>query len=327
MIKLLSILLVGFIILPLSAEKYRIAILDFKKGNEISTEEAELISGLVRTKMVKQKNFTVIDRENVSKVFKEQALVQKGCTDSSCEVQIGKLLAANKIMTGSVAKLGNSYVINALVTDVEKGTTEVGENETVSSMDEMNKAVGRLTEKITEAMIADLPESKKPVMNIPPIPPLLKSVIFPGWGQFSNGYKWKGSIFAISFFGSIGLLASSMNEYNSEKERYNGAANLSIVLPSDLSLLGYVNAKNVFSEYEASTVQVRNVSIAVVGVYIINLLDILFFSKAPSIKPVFRNDKTSPGAENHGLQFYVKTSPITNQSLDNSYTIQYSWRF
>ncbi len=321
MIKLLSILLVGFIILPLSAEKYRIAILDFKKGNEISTEEAELISGLVRTKMVKQKNFTVIDRENVSKVFKEQALVQKGCTDSSCEVQIGKLLAANKIMTGSVAKLGNSYVINALVTDVEKGTTEVGENETVSSMDEMNKAVGRLTEKITEAMIADLPESKR----VRPIKPVLQSSVIPGWGQFSNGQKLKSGLFAISFLASVGALANSINQYKAEKDTYDNHVTLGylsfVSSTQGIGLYSSIKSSESRSNLSSNAIQIQGFSLLTLAVYLYNLADAYYYAKESQPNPI---------SKKVGFQFQIQnqiSQTTQTQSLETNYTLIYQWRF
>lgn len=79
-------------------EKSRLAVLDLEPGAGVSVKEAEYISDILRTELVKTKMFTVIDRSSVRKILEEQAFQQKGCVDTKCTVKIGQLLAANKIL-------------------------------------------------------------------------------------------------------------------------------------------------------------------------------------------------------------------------------------
>lgn len=97
------------------------AVLPFKAKEGVTQSLADFASELVSTGMVKTKLVTLVDRQSMDAVLKEQAFQKSGCTDDSCAVQIGRLLAANKILTGEIIKAGGTMVINARIVDVEKG--------------------------------------------------------------------------------------------------------------------------------------------------------------------------------------------------------------
>jgi TolB-like protein len=325
-------------------KKFRVAIFDFKAGESITEKEAATITDMVRTEMIKNKKFTVIDRENIKRVLEEQGFGQKGCTDTSCEVQLGKLLAANKIMTGSISKLGNSYIINTQVTDVEKGTNDIAEKEKTKTIDDMDSAIKDLVEKIADAMEStiteepkkakgeEVKEPKKTVIkeeNKEPffkpikftISPTAKSVILPGWGQYANGQKLKASIYFLCFLASAGGLYSNYQGYRSAEDNYKRTANLFLLYPSNTSLvtLSYLQSESQFKKLESTESTVKGLSLLTVGIYVFNLIDIIFLGEK---KSTFNN----PYQQERGFQVSTQVSTSV-YGTEKIHSINYTWRF
>jgi TolB-like protein len=85
----------------------------------VSASDAAVIADMLRGELVKTGEVNVLERQNMQKVMAEQAFQQTGCTSAECAVKLGKLLNVNKIVTGSVGKLGDMYFVNVRIVDVE----------------------------------------------------------------------------------------------------------------------------------------------------------------------------------------------------------------
>ncbi len=130
------------------AEKMRIAIMDFQ-AKDVSASTANTVSELIRTEIINTGKYIVVERSQMGEVLKEQGLMQAGCTDISCAVEVGKLLSAKKILIGNLMKLGTTIIINGRIVDVEKGVAEFGEQQNVKSEDELINAVVIFTRNLT----------------------------------------------------------------------------------------------------------------------------------------------------------------------------------
>ena len=114
-----------------------IAVIDFEaKG--VSRQDASRLSEWLRTELINTNQFKVIERSAMNTILKEQAFTMTGCTDTSCAVQVGKLLSARKMLVGSVEVWNNKVFINGRIIDVEKGVAEFAHRETVSSLKELD---------------------------------------------------------------------------------------------------------------------------------------------------------------------------------------------
>ncbi|MBU1077986.1 MAG: CsgG/HfaB family protein [Spirochaetes bacterium] len=137
----------------LQAEKLRIAILDLNNGSGINKEFAADTTDLIRVEMINVNRFTILERAQITKVLDEQGFQISGCTETSCAVQIGKLLSANKILIGKISTFGKIYSINIRVVDVENGIAEYAHSVKANSKEEIPEKVkdlvSRLSEKIT----------------------------------------------------------------------------------------------------------------------------------------------------------------------------------
>lgn len=114
-----------------------IAVIDFEaKG--VSRQDAMSLSEWLRTELINTNQFKVIERSAMNAILKEQAFTMTGCTDTSCAVQVGKMLSARKMLVGSVELWNNKVFINGRIIDVEKGVAEFAHKETVSSLKELD---------------------------------------------------------------------------------------------------------------------------------------------------------------------------------------------
>ena len=138
LIYIISILVIGLSNIYSVEGKIRLAILDLDPVG-VDQITALTVSDLLRTELFNTGLFMVIERQEMTSILKEQEYQMSGCTSTECAVQIGKLLSANKILVGTVNKLGKSFIINARIVNVEKGTMEFGDKAKVSSLDELDK--------------------------------------------------------------------------------------------------------------------------------------------------------------------------------------------
>lgn len=128
--------------------QYRLAVMDFQaKG--VSSDVAKNVSELVRAELINSGRYLIIERSQMNQILKEQGIQQTGCTDISCAVQVGQILSANKILIGSIMKIGKNYVISGRIVDVEKGIGEKAASESTVSIDDIVNASRAFSEKIS----------------------------------------------------------------------------------------------------------------------------------------------------------------------------------
>ncbi len=94
------------------------------QANGISPSEAMVLTDELRSVMVQKGKYTVVERSNMESILTEQGFQLSGCTSAECAVEAGKLLGVNKMVTGSVGKLGELYNINIRLFDVGTGRIE-----------------------------------------------------------------------------------------------------------------------------------------------------------------------------------------------------------
>ena len=120
----LSILIILMICLSLTAQdKTSIAVLALQ-GNGISTSEAGVLTDELRSVLVQTDKYDVLERNNMESILNEQGFQMGGCTSAECAVEAGRLLGVQKMVGGSVGKLGTLYNISIRIFDVQTGRIE-----------------------------------------------------------------------------------------------------------------------------------------------------------------------------------------------------------
>ena len=99
-----------------------IAVFDFI-GNDINSNTVRTLSDRLRIELVKYNFINVLERSRIDAILEEQAIQMSGCVDE-CLVEVGKLLGATSIITGSIGKVGDYYTINARKINATTGKLE-----------------------------------------------------------------------------------------------------------------------------------------------------------------------------------------------------------
>ena len=97
-----------------------IAVMDFE-GKGISQTEASALTDRLRTELYNGEYFVVVERGMMEEILTEQGFQQSGCTTNECIVEVGKLVGVDRIVGGSISKVGNLFSVSARVVSVETG--------------------------------------------------------------------------------------------------------------------------------------------------------------------------------------------------------------
>ncbi len=129
------------------SDKERLAVLDFNAYN-CPKHLAKLTTDIISSRVFSTGIFTLIEREQIDRVMREMELQQAGCTEAGCAVEVGKLLSANKIITGTLHRLDN-YIVVMKIINVMDGKIEG--NYRAESEDEahINEAVLDIVDSIS----------------------------------------------------------------------------------------------------------------------------------------------------------------------------------
>jgi len=98
-----------------------IVVFPFPYADGIKSIEGSLISERIMTKLTERGTVKVLERALLDKVMEEQKLSALGFVDPASSVQIGKLLGARGILSGTVTDIGDKIEIHVRLLSVETG--------------------------------------------------------------------------------------------------------------------------------------------------------------------------------------------------------------
>ena len=108
----------------LTAEPLRISVLYF--GNTAGSPELEWLekgmTDMLLTDLSLSDAVNTIEREELEKIIAEQKFSNSGLTDDSTQIELGKMLAAELILTGSFIEAGGIIRIDTKLLDSETGS-------------------------------------------------------------------------------------------------------------------------------------------------------------------------------------------------------------
>ena len=122
--------------------KIFLAVMELDNRGGVSPSECSLLSDSIRQELFSTGRYRIVDRKNMDQILKEQGFQLSDCTSQECAVQVGKLLGVEKMVVGSIGKLGQKFMLNLQLLNVE-----TGEIESMAS-DECPCTVEKLSEKI-----------------------------------------------------------------------------------------------------------------------------------------------------------------------------------
>jgi len=123
----LSFILLATISLAQSqpAGKTSVAIYPIKAAGSADKATASALTALLSSELAPSPRLYVIEETMLRAVMERQAMnASDACDDTSCQVEIGKLVKAQKIITGDIVKLGTLYILSLKLINVQTGAME-----------------------------------------------------------------------------------------------------------------------------------------------------------------------------------------------------------
>lgn len=115
-------LLGGALALPAATH---VAILPFTSDASIDTAQKQSITQKFQSELLAKNVYNILERSQLELILQEQGLQSSGaCDASNCQVQLGKLLSVDKLITGSLVRFDDTYVLNTNLLDVQTGSIE-----------------------------------------------------------------------------------------------------------------------------------------------------------------------------------------------------------
>jgi len=120
-----------------------VAILDFKAINTPAAD-ALVVTEYLRKTLSDLEGIKLVERSFMEAIIKEQKLQLSGCTDNDCAVEVGKILNAKYVITGSYGRLEDYYYINLRLVKIEEGKLLRAAEERITEIKELPEAINRI---------------------------------------------------------------------------------------------------------------------------------------------------------------------------------------
>ncbi len=105
-----------------AGKKTTISVMDLNTTSGLAPKEMALLTDKLLNSLVEYRVFEVVERSKRDEILKEQGFQMTGaCDQTSCLVEAGQLLGAQKMIGGTIGKLGSVYAIELRMLDIQTG--------------------------------------------------------------------------------------------------------------------------------------------------------------------------------------------------------------
>ncbi|MBD3240088.1 MAG: hypothetical protein GF331_05840, partial [Chitinivibrionales bacterium] len=256
-------------IVPSNARKARVAVLPFESTDGTKAEGrtvAEYLVAGLRSRGL----FTLVDRMDFQKVLGEIALSQSGLMDHGRAVDVGRMMSAEYVATGTIAEVMGLRTVAVRLVHVETGEVVVS-------------AVLRVGESALDDITQELFSERANIASS-----VFRSLVVPGWGQMYSERKGRGVVSLVCCVGGLAATvisavdrASDLADYTAYGKRMETAAFYDSLNQATVDGRSYAEHlddaldehKTLYNEY--SSAHGRTVAFAAItaGLWALNLVD------------------------------------------------------
>ncbi|MBI4726920.1 hypothetical protein HY768_06815 [candidate division TA06 bacterium] len=201
------------------AQKLQVSVMDLNVTSGLSKSEVSMLTDKLINDLVIANVYQVVDRSKRDEILKEQGFQQSGaCDQGACLVEAGQLLGVQKMVGGTIGKLGAAYYLQLRVIDVKTGGIDRAFSKSYSG------DISLLLEGMREAAsyFSGVKAQPAPAAAVlaPPQPQTDTSLAKPSGAKKKGGIDTKKTKwFSLSFcFGTEKMKAE--NFYWSEKDSF-----------------------------------------------------------------------------------------------------------
>jgi len=120
----------------------------------------EAFANMLTTDFASIKKISVVNRVALKNILKEQSLSLSGITDENSSVEIGQLVGAKSIITGSFVVIGNEVRVDAQIYSVETGVA-IGAAAVEGKMNDIFNLEEQLVIKLFDVLSIELTDEQK----------------------------------------------------------------------------------------------------------------------------------------------------------------------
>ena len=107
------------------AGKTSVAVYPIKAVGSVDKSLTATLSSLLGYELGQSSQLIVLDESMLKAVMERQAMnISDLCDDTVCQVEIGKLVKAQKMAVGELSKLGERYILTVKLIDIQSGAME-----------------------------------------------------------------------------------------------------------------------------------------------------------------------------------------------------------
>lgn len=156
--------IIGFLFtVPLLSEENKpiVSVIPFDYSESVERDSSVTLTQLFETALIQSGAFVVVKQSEVEKILEAQEYSYMDFTDENGAIQIGKILAAKHIFLGHISKLGQRYIVNIQLIDIEKGKAVKAESADAISIEGFLGRIKALATQFTgsgDERIADTPK-------------------------------------------------------------------------------------------------------------------------------------------------------------------------
>jgi len=308
-----------------SNSKQSVAVIKLLPGSGVSLAEVESVTNLIRTSLVKTKLFVIIDTTSL-----ESSAKQSECPPNKkdCAPKLPENVKVNKLVTGTLTRLGNKYLINGTVLDGKENKVVFAEKAAATSQDKLEEASEYFAKKVAGGLMEDWNEALTAKENetYANLQYVWRSSLIPGLGQWKYGKDKEDSSsvkkgFAFGAVTAVLLInvIYHVQKLSSARESYDSNHRFFFLTPSGSGLeLIALNADNQsFANWQNVSNTTKLSAYALIGFYLYNVIDAFFLGK-----PFFsRKESTS------GIFILPSKYTYSNGLRENYYTIGMQFQF
>lgn len=204
------------------AKRTAVAVMPLR-GSAVAEADARFLTERLNIELSRTGAYDVLERERMTEILKEQGFQQTGaCDETACLVEAGRLLPVEKMIGGSVGKVGNVYSAQVRLIDLRTGVVERTATRDYKGELEYLLTVGmrETAEELSGRIGPQAQAQAQPAAASPQSEAMMRSLIqaqaereskSKGWSVFwSFLLPGAGNLYAKNYWGAAGFFTASM---------------------------------------------------------------------------------------------------------------------
>jgi hypothetical protein len=146
-----------------------VAVAEVTARGNVDPDLASEANDALTDQLVSDGRFRVVERQQLAKVMKEQALAQSGVVSDELQIKVAQLVGARWIVLGSVAGKGRSYALSLRALDSTTAQVAFAETLKVGSDEQVEPAAKQLARRLGEKLLGPASGSSQSSASADPL--------------------------------------------------------------------------------------------------------------------------------------------------------------